>query len=103
MDIVHILLIVRFQKILRSGIGLPCSNVVKMTRRGTGSFQTRYAVAIEFLDLKPFDKKAVSHPDDLIAQFVLAALIAQEDRIQLKVVDNHIVFSDKVFGEFLIL
>ena len=58
------------------------------------AFQSRFAVAIEFLDLKPFDKKAVSHPDDLIAQFVLAALIAQEDRIQLKVVDNHIVSFD---------
>ena len=60
----------------------------------SNAFQTRYAVAIEFLDLKPFDKEAASHPDDLIAQFVLASLIAQEDRIQLKATDNHIVSFD---------
>ena len=60
----------------------------------SNAFQTRYAVAIEFLDLNPFDKEAVSHPDDLIAQFVLASLIAQEDRIQLKATDNHIVSFD---------
>lgn len=58
------------------------------------AFQSKYAVAIEFLDLKPFDKHAAPYPDDLIAQFALSALIAQDDIIQLNVAGDHIVSYD---------
>jgi len=57
-------------------------------------FQSKYAVAIEFLDLKPFDKHAAPYPDDLIAQFALSSLIVQDDIIQLNVAGEHIVSYD---------
>ena len=53
-----------------------------------------YSVAIEFMDLAPFEKKSVPNVEDLIAQFALNALIAQDDIIQLNRVGNRIISYD---------
>ena len=53
-----------------------------------------YSVAIEFMDLAPFEKKSVPNVEDLIAQFALNALIVQDDIIQLNRVSNRIISYD---------
>lgn len=54
----------------------------------------RYSVAIEFMNLESFEKKSVPNVNDLIAQFALNALIAQDDIIQLNRVGNRIISFD---------
>lgn len=54
----------------------------------------RYSVAIEFMNLETFEKKSIPNADDLIAQFALNALIAQDDIIQLNRVGNRIISYD---------
>lgn len=72
------------------GVPAPSAHLLSPNK----AFKSKYAVAIEYLDLKPFDKHAAPYPDDLIAQFALSALIVQDDIIQLNVAGDHIVSYD---------
>ena len=56
-----------------------------------------HAVAIEFMDLRPFDKKSVPNVIDLIGQFALNIMTCQEDILQLNQVGDRIISYD--FGE----
>ncbi len=77
---------------LAKKLGVPAPNAYLLSPNK--AFRCGYAVAIEFLDLEPFDKAAAPYPDDLIAQFALSSLIILDDMIQLNVAGGHIVSYD---------
>jgi len=77
---------------LAKKLGVPAPDAYLLTPNK--AFDSKYAVAIELLNLEPFDKTAAPHPEDLISQFALSSLIAQDDTIQLNVAEGHIVSYD---------
>lgn len=77
---------------LAEKLGVPVPHVHLLTPHR--SFNSEYAVAIEYLNLEPLGKDTTQYADDLIAQFALAALIDNDDSLQLNIADGHVVSYD---------